>query len=142
MTPDQRTPGQEISKRLRQTSFFRSPFKVYFNSIYWNPIRLYSKPSIVAEKLQQLGDTMSVRSKLYAAYESVPDALFIVGRDGSIVFANQHAERLFGFEPGELVGLEIEALIPERYRQRHAAVRAEFSVDPASPWDSGGNCSH
>jgi PAS domain S-box-containing protein len=39
---------------------------------------------------------MNVRSKTYAAYESVPDALLIVGRDGSIVFANQHAERLFG----------------------------------------------
>ncbi len=74
---------------------------------------------------------MNVRSKIYAAYESVPDALLIVGRDGSIVFANQHAERLFGYEPGQLVGVEIEALIPERDRQRHAEVRAEFSVDPA-----------
>jgi PAS domain S-box-containing protein len=39
---------------------------------------------------------MGVRSKIYAAYESVPDALLIVGHDGSIVYANQHAERLFG----------------------------------------------
>jgi PAS domain S-box-containing protein len=53
-----------------------------------------------------------------------------VGREGLIVFANQHAGRLFGYEPGQLVGLEIEALIPERYRQRHVELRAEFSVDP------------
>ena len=74
---------------------------------------------------------MNVQSKTYAAYESVPDALFIVGRDGSIAFANQHAERLFGYEPGQLVGVEIEALLPERYRQRHAELRAEFSADPS-----------
>ena len=74
---------------------------------------------------------MTVRSKTYAAYESVPDALLIAGRDGSIVFANQHAERLFGYEPGQLVGVEIEALLPERYRQRHVELRAEFSVDPS-----------
>jgi formate hydrogenlyase transcriptional activator len=74
---------------------------------------------------------MTVRSKTYAAYESVPDALLIVGRGGSIVFANQHAERLFGYEPGQLVGVEIEALLPERYRQRHVELRADFSVDPS-----------
>jgi PAS domain S-box-containing protein len=67
----------------------------------------------------------------YAAYESVPDALLVVGRDGSILFANRHAERLFGYEPGQLAGVEIEALLPERYRQRHAELRAEFSVDPS-----------
>jgi PAS domain S-box-containing protein len=74
---------------------------------------------------------MTVRSKTYAAYQSVPDALLIVGRDGSIAFANQHAERLFGYEPGQLVGVEIEALLPERYRQRHVELRAKFSVDPS-----------
>jgi hypothetical protein len=85
---------------------------------------------------------MGVRSKTYAASPSVPDALLIVGRDGSIVFANQHAERLFGYEPGQLVGVEIEALLPERYRQRHAELRAKFSADPTvRPWDSGGSCS-
>ena len=57
---------------------------------------------------------MNVESKTHAAYQSVPDALLVVGRGGSIEFANQHAERLFGYEPGQLVGVEIEALIPER----------------------------
>ena len=73
---------------------------------------------------------MGARSKTYAAYQSVPDALLIVGRDGSVVFANQHAEHLFGYEPDQLVGVEIEALIPERYRQQHVEMRAEFSADP------------
>ena len=81
---------------------------------------------------------MTVRSKTYAAYESVPEALLIVGRDGSIVFANQPAERLFGYEPGKLIGLAIEALVPEQYRRRHPQLRAEFSAAPtARPMGSG-----
>jgi PAS domain S-box-containing protein len=66
----------------------------------------------------------------FSAFESVPDALLVVGRDGSILFANQHAERLFGYEPGKLVGTGIEALIPERFHQLHVEKRAEFSADP------------
>ena len=61
---------------------------------------------------------------------SIPDAVLVVGRDGSIVSANEHAERLFGFERGKLVGLSIEALVPERYRQRHEQLRGGFSTDP------------
>jgi PAS domain S-box-containing protein len=75
---------------------------------------------------------MDKQSETYASFEAVPDALLLVSRDGLIVFANQHAERLFGYEPGQLVGLQIEALIPEQYRQRHAELRAEFAVDPAA----------
>ncbi len=75
---------------------------------------------------------MEKRSKAYAAFESVPDALLVVAREGLIVFANRQAGRLFGCEPGQLVGLEIEALIPERSRQRHAELHAQFAVDPAA----------
>ncbi len=82
--------------------------------------------------MKQVRREMEKRSEAYAAFESVPDALLVVAREGLIVFANRHAGRLFGYEPGQLVGLEIEALIPERSRQRHAELRAEFAVDPVS----------
>jgi PAS domain S-box-containing protein len=70
---------------------------------------------------------MDLGSENYDLYQSVPDALLIVGRDGLIVFANEHAERLFGYARDHLSGVEIEVLLPERYRQRHAELRAEFS---------------
>ena len=69
---------------------------------------------------------MNVQSKTYGAYQSVPDALLVVGRGGSIEFANQHAESLFGYEPGQLIGVEIESLLPERYREWHVEARAEY----------------
>ncbi len=45
---------------------------------------------------------MEKRSEAFAAFESVPDALLVVGREGLIVFANQLAGRLFAYEPGQL----------------------------------------
>ncbi len=56
----------------------------------------------------------------FASFEAVPDAVIVAGRDGSIVFANRHADRVFGYEKGKLIGLTIESLIPEGHRERHA----------------------
>ncbi len=50
----------------------------------------------------------------FASFEAIPDAVIITGRAGSIVFGNRHAERVFGYERGKLVGLAIESLIPKR----------------------------
>ncbi len=73
---------------------------------------------------------MEKQSEVYAAFKSVPDALLVVSRDGRVVFANQHAGRLFAYEPGQLVGRKVEALIPERSRQRNAERHAAFFADP------------
>ena len=69
---------------------------------------------------------------------SIPDAVIVVDRRGEISAANEHAERLFGFEEGKLVGLPVEALVPERYRRRHQQLRGAFLADPGvRPMGSG-----
>ena len=73
-----------------------------------------------------------MNTKPYAVLESVPDALLMVDRQGLIRFANQHAERLFGYAPDKLIGAKIEALIPERYQQQHVESRVEFSANPTT----------
>jgi PAS domain S-box-containing protein len=54
---------------------------------------------------------------------AVPDALLAVEPTGEIVFANDQAERLFGWSKFELVGLRVEVLVPERFAIGHAALR-------------------
>ena len=71
---------------------------------------------------------MKNRSLAFAAFESVPEALLIADHDGMVVFANRHAERMFGYEPGQFVGHEIDALVSKRSRHRHADLRAKFAV--------------
>jgi two-component system CheB/CheR fusion protein len=58
--------------------------------------------------------------------ESLPDAMIIVDATGRIRFANAQVERLFGYQPSEVLGWDIEQLLPERFRQRHVAHRQGY----------------
>jgi two-component system, sensor histidine kinase len=60
------------------------------------------------------------------ALEDAPDAMLIVDTAGTIRFANQSVEALFGYPLHELLGRGVEALVPERFRTAHAAYREQF----------------
>jgi protein-histidine pros-kinase len=53
--------------------------------------------------------------------EFAPDALILVDSNSIILYANQHAHTLFGYEPGQLGGLGIDLLIPDESCGMHAA---------------------
>lgn len=63
--------------------------------------------------------------------ESIPVPLLVISRKGAIVFANDHAARLFGHEPGELAGLTMESLVPDTCRQEYAKFIQMCFSDPA-----------
>jgi PAS domain S-box-containing protein len=62
--------------------------------------------------------------------QDLPDAAVVVDPVGTIVAANGPAERLFGYDSGELIGSEIETLIPERFRSRHVGLRQQYTENP------------
>lgn len=62
--------------------------------------------------------------------ESAPDAIVIVDRRGEIVIVNEEAERIFGYGAGEMPGISVERLLPERYRGGHPGLRAAYNADP------------
>jgi len=62
--------------------------------------------------------------------ELAPDAMIVVGADRRIVIVNGQAELLFDWKGEELVGQRIEVLIPQRYRQVHAAHHGDFLSHP------------
>jgi PAS domain S-box-containing protein len=49
---------------------------------------------------------------------------------GEIVHTNELADDLFGYGPGELAGRQLEELLPEDSRARHAEYRKAFAADP------------
>jgi PAS domain S-box-containing protein len=65
-----------------------------------------------------------------ALFDTAPDAMIVVGHDGVIVLANPQADRLFGYDAGELQGLPVEALLPEQVRQMHTQHRARYMSAP------------
>ncbi len=59
-----------------------------------------------------------------------PDALIVVDFHGVILFANATSRALFGYSREQLVGQNIDMLVPERFRFRHGAHVAGYSSRP------------
>jgi PAS domain S-box-containing protein len=51
--------------------------------------------------------------------EDLPDAIIIINHKGIITAANKEVLRVFGYQPEELIGEEIEILIPANLRDIH-----------------------
>lgn len=64
--------------------------------------------------------------------EAAPDAVVIVDQDGKIVRVNGQAERMFGHGRDELMGQEVEILMPERFRDSHQGHRAGYMAYPGT----------
>ncbi|WP_198971781.1 PAS domain S-box protein [Xylophilus sp. ASV27] len=69
----------------------------------------------------------SVFRSIFAAY---PDSLLIADQAGTIVLANPSAAALLGYTMEDLVGLNIDALVPDSIRPCHASYRAAYAQAP------------
>lgn len=63
-------------------------------------------------------------------YELAPDALLTVNKQGEITRANAQMQVMFGYRQDELLGQQIEMLMPEGLRAHHRENRAEFLSKP------------
>lgn len=62
---------------------------------------------------------------------SSPDGLMLVDNDGVITVVNQSASSIFGYASDELVGMNVDALVPKEHRPKHHHHRRGFQSDPA-----------
>lgn len=65
-----------------------------------------------------------------ALFENATEGIILTNGRGPIVLANPAAERIFGYEPGQMIGKTIEMLIPTRFRKQHEGLREGFFHKP------------
>jgi protein-histidine pros-kinase len=80
--------------------------------------------------LKILRDSKLVESRYRDLLESTPDAIVMVNITGRIVLVNSQAEEVFGWNRAELIGQNVEMLLPQRLRAAHVGYRANFFNQP------------
>ncbi len=81
-------------------------------------------------QLKATRDAQLMEVKFRSVFESTPDSIIVTNLTGTIVLANTQAERLFGYQSGELLGQRIEVLLPERFREAHVGHRSRYFEQP------------
>ena len=66
------------------------------------------------------------------AIDAAPTGMLLMNRSGAIVLANVQIESLFGYSRVELLGRQIEILVPDRFRAHHPEFRKDFFGAPRS----------
>ncbi len=71
-------------------------------------------------------------------FEDGPAAMLVCGSDGQIVDINTRCVEMFGYAREELIGANLEILIPLRHQAAHKAHRDRYSKEPRPrPMDTG-----
>jgi PAS domain S-box-containing protein len=78
----------------------------------------------------QLPADIDIDTVFRSLFDAYPDALLLVDARGVIALANPEAVSLLGYPLDELVGLAVEALVPDAIRPRHAAYRQAYASSP------------
>lgn len=134
-------PSAEMTGRRRDGTTF--PVEVRVSSVEAGQetftaafIRDITERKLVEEALRRS------EKRFRSLLQSAPDAAIIIDGNGRIVLANTEAERLYGYDGGDLVGRDISILVPERYRTTHghgvqAVTQEATTLGNAGPFELG-----
>lgn len=73
---------------------------------------------------------MENKEGIDALFLYATEGILVVNEKGEIIRINPSAEKLFGYEKGELIGKQIEVLIPPRFAQKHSELRDAYNQNP------------
>lgn len=68
----------------------------------------------------------ATETRIRSVMDSLAEAVITIDEKGEIESTNPAAERIFGYEPDELIGKNVCVLMPEPYRSQHDGYLANF----------------
>ena len=82
-------------------------------------------------KLKEQADAVrKAEQRFRSLLEAAPDAMVVMDGTGKIVLVNKQVETLFGYQRQDLLGQDVEILVPERFQRFHPRHRANFCREP------------
>lgn len=89
--------------------------------------------SAIVETNNDISDLRAVRHNLLerealvrSILDTTPESIVVIDEQGTITSFSATAERLFGYNPGELLGQNVTILMPSRDRQAHPGYIARY----------------
>jgi len=80
----------------------------------------------------QTRELSEAAERVKSLFEHAPVAMLMADRSGTLCQVNTGAERLFNYRKDELIGQNVNILLPEARRQQHRALRTAYSGAPAA----------
>src|SRR5210317_189736 len=85
---------------------------------------------LVASTIREVNAGDESETYFRTMLETAPDAMIIVDERGRIAIVNRQAEDMFGYTRAELLGHEVEMLLPESIRHDHLGHRGGYAANP------------
>lgn len=73
---------------------------------------------------------MEGNERFEALFQFATEGILIVNEKGEIISINPSAEKLFGYDKGELIQKKIETLVPQRISKIHKQHREKYNINP------------
>jgi protein-histidine pros-kinase len=87
-----------------------------------------SQAGTLKELTQQQEELRASELRFRSVVQSAADAIILADEHAKIIFWNRGAETVFGYKEDEIIGADLESLMPESYRERHRAGFERFRV--------------
>lgn len=91
-----------------------------------NFVVLEAKLRSMQRSLRMQQDSIDALNRLKAISDNVFEAIITINEKGSIVTVNNTVERIFGWQPQEVIGQNIKMLMPEPYHSEHDGYLASY----------------
>ena len=137
--PDDRAGRDRMMQQaIRGHSGYETEYRIVLpdGTIRWIGGRARCVGDSKGKSTRLLGVSMDITERKQAeelfhlATEASPSGTVLVDHQGHILLVNAHAERLFGWPRNELIGKDIEVLVPERFVHTHPGDRGNFFAAP------------
>jgi len=82
--------------------------------------------------MKRLNQNMIFEKSHHAAlFENATEGIVLTNEQGVMILANPAAVRMFGYGANEMVGRNVEVLLPSKIREHHVKLRETFYAAPA-----------
>lgn len=124
LSPQTRSMGAGRDLYARRKDGTEFPVEIGLNPL------VTEEGTLVLAAVIDLTERKRAEERLRQVVESAPNAMVLVNGEGKITLVNSQTEKLFGFPREELMGQNVELLIPTRFRSAHPSYRGSFFSTP------------